>query len=257
MILYQQDNSKAGENNDIRLFENFRFMSHMHRDLELALVLEGSCEVTVEERLYTVRAGETALIFSNQIHAYSSPRPSRLLIHVFSPDNVRSFLRVLGGRIGKTPVFSCDGFIRDYYRTGLLEKNYRSSLAIKSYLYAVCDRYLSAVELVEAPRVSDDILHQMLRYISLHFRENVSLSGMAEALGYEPHYLSRVFGSGVKINLRRYINLYRVDFAKNRLLETEDTVTDIAFACGFQSVRNFNRVFLEAEGVTPQDFRRR
>lgn len=257
MIFYQRENSQSRENNDIRVFDNFSFMSHIHRDPELTLVLEGSCEITVEEVTYTLRTGDMALIFSNQIHAYASPAPSRILIHVFSADNVRSFQRALDGRIGKTPLFPCDETVRQFYKTCLLEKKYRSPLALKACLYAVLDRYLETVELVEAPRVSEDILHKMLHYISLHFREDISLSSMAESLGYEAHYLSRVFSSAVHINLRRYINQYRIDYAKHRLLESEDSITDIALSSGFQSIRNFNRAFWENEQLTPQDFRSR
>lgn len=256
MILYQQDNSRAGENNDIRIFESFNFMTHMHRDLELAFVLEGTLEITVEDTTYHVTAGEMALIFSNQIHAYASPVPSRVMIHVFSPDNVRSFIRKLDGRVGKSPLFCCDKIIRDFYYTCLIENHYRSSLAIKSYLYIICDRYLESADLVNTSKVSDNILHKMLQYISLHFREDITLVGMSDVLGYEPHYLSRVFGKAIGINLRRYINEYRVDYAKYRLSETQDSITDIALSSGFQSIRNFNRVFLECEGITPQDFRK-
>lgn len=257
MIFYQSDNSRAGENNDIRIFEDFNFMTHMHRDLELTYVLEGEIEVTVEDRTYRAKEGEMVLIFSNQIHAYASPAHSRVLIHVFSPDNVRSFIRTLNGKVGQSSVFRCDELIRNYYYTCLMEEKLRSSLAIKSYLYILCDRYLAVTPLINESKESDDILHKMLHYVADHFREDITLTSMSEALGYEPHYLSRVFGNGTGINLRRYINQYRIDYAKYRLAESDDSITDIALTCGFGSIRNFNRVFLENESLTPQEFRKR
>lgn len=257
MIFYQSDNSRAGENNDIRIFDNFNFMTHMHRDLELTFVLSGEIALTVEDKTYRVKAGEMALVFSNQIHAYSTPESSRVLIHVFSPDNVRSFIRILNGKVGKDPVFHCDAVIRDFYYACLIEQGLQSSLAIKSYLYIICDRYLASTTLVEAHKGSDNILHQMLHHIAHHFREDITLESLSDKLGYEPHYLSRVFGKGTGINLRRYINQYRIDYAKYRLSESEDSITDIALACGFGSIRNFNRVFFESESMTPQAFRNR
>ena len=256
MILYQQDNSRAGENNDIRIFDNFNFMTHMHRDLELLYVLEGDIHLTVEDKAYCVSEGEMALVFSNQIHAYATMHHSKVLIHVFSPDNVRSFIRKLNGKVGKHPVFVCDKSIRDFYYHCLIECNYRSSLAIKSYLYIICDRYLDSVELTEEHKRSDDILHQMLHYIADHFREDITLEKLSESLGYEAHYLSRVFSENTKINFRRYINQYRIDYAKYLLLESEDSVTHIALACGFGSIRSFNRVFAESEGMTPKEYRK-
>ncbi len=257
MIYYQITNSKTGENNDIRIFKNFNFLTHMHRDLELTYVLEGEINITVEDKVYHAKAGEMALIFSNQIHAYSSPLPSRVLIHVFSPDNVRSFIRTLNGKIGMTPIFTCDEVIRNFYYNCLIDKKMQSSLAIKSYLYIICDQYLSSTQLVEDIKKDTDILHKMLHYISDHFNEDITLGSISDALGYETHYLSRIFGNGTGINLRHFINQYRIDYAKYRLAETSSSITDIALSCGFGSIRNFNRVFLEYEKITPSAFRRK
>ena len=80
---------------------------------------------------------------------------------------------------------------------------------------------------------------------------------MAQELGYEMHYLSRVFSANVKINLRRYINLYRVDAAKERLINSENGIAQIALESGFQSIRNFNRVFSASTGMTPVEYRKR
>ena len=255
MIFYQTINSKSGTNNDIEIFDDFEFISHMHRDLEFILVLEGSITLTVEEKVRELTKGQTAMVFSNQIHSYLTKNHSRVLIHVFSPDNVRSFTHMLENRIGKEPVFRCDDEIKEYYYKACVEKNRRTPLAIKSYLYAICDRYLADCELTEVPKGSSDIIHLMLRYISEHFRENITLGEMAENFGYEAHYLSRVFSSSVNINLRKYINQYRVDYAKYLLSETEQSITDVAMNSGFQSIRNFNRVFSEFEGISPQVFR--
>ena len=246
-----------GVNNDIRIFRNFNFMPHMHRDFELTYVLEGEIDITVENRTYRAKKNEMALIFSNQIHSYASPGESRVLIHVFSPDNVRSFVRGLNGRVGETPLFTCDEDIRDFYYKSLIEKNLRSNLAIKSYLYIICDRYLASTALVERIKTHDDILHQMLEYIAEHFREDITLASIARDLGYEPHYLSRIFGNSTGVNLRSYINQYRIDYAKYLLSESDDPITDIALSCGFGTIRNFNRVFLEHVGVTPFAFRQK
>jgi AraC-like DNA-binding protein len=257
MFFYQSDNSKLGINNDIRVFRNFNFIPHIHRDFELTYVLEGEIHITVENKVYQVKENQMALIFSNQIHAYSTPNSSKVLIHVFSADNIRTFIRSIHGKIGETPVFSCDEVIRDFYYKCLIEKNIQSNLAIKSYLYIICDQYLASTKLVEHKNANADILHQMLDYIASHFREDITLNSIAHELGYEPHYLSRIFGNSTGINLRNYINQYRVDYAKFILSESDEPITDIAFSCGFGTIRNFNRVFLKHVGVTPFQFRQK
>ena len=62
---------------------------------------------------------------------------------------------------------------------------------------------------------------------------------------------------GEEINLRQYINQYRVDHAKYLIVDTDESITDIALSCGFQSIRNFNRVFCRLTGMTPQELRKK
>lgn len=257
MFFYQIMNSKIGINNDIRIFKNFNFMPHIHRDLELLYVLDGEIDVTIENTTYHAKKNQMALIFSNQIHSFSSPNDSRVLIHVFSPDNLRSFIQSLNGRVGKNPIFTCDESVRDFYYKCLIEKNMRSNLAIKSYLYIIFDQFLTSTELIEQNKTNDDILHQMLDYITNHFKEDITLKSIAHDLGYEPHYLSRIFGNRTGVNLRNYINQYRIDYAKYMLSESKEPITDIALSSGFGTIRNFNRVFLEHVGTTPLSFRQK
>ena len=113
------------------------------------------------------------------------------------------------------------------------------------------------LELIEQNKTNDDILHQMLDYITNHFKEDITLKSIAHDLGYEPHYLSRIFGNRTGVNLRNYINQYRIDYAKYMLSESKEPITDIALSSGFGTIRNFNRVFLEHVGTTPLSFRQK
>jgi len=256
MILYQKDNSSLTQNNDIRLYTDFEYIPHLHRDFEMVYVLEGSVTAAIEERRFTVKAGEMLLVLSNQIHSYICDGHNKAVVHVFSADNVPAFARAVSGKYCNEPVFECDPDVAGYYMSCCIGKEDRSPYALKSYLYAICSQFLSKCSLTERNDAKSDILHRMLKYVSEHFEENVTLYKMAAELGYETHYLSRVFSRAVGMNIKNYINLYRVDMAKNLLVSTNRSVTEIALACGFQSIRNFNRVFLSEAGVTPQDYRR-
>lgn len=257
MILYQQFNSLFSGNNDIRIYDSFEYMAHLHRDFEFVYVLEGTLTVFVENMRYELTPGKMLLVLSNQIHSYQSNTPNRAVIHVFSGDNVPAFTRLVSGKASPCPVFTCDEEIARYYLQYCLEKGNRSPFAFKSYLYGICDCFLQKCELCDAEEISASILHRMLTYISEHFQEDITLKNMAAELGYESHYLSRVFGKAIGIHMKQYINLYRIDRAKDLLINTEDSITDIALSCGFQSIRNFDRVFMASTNMTPQEFRRK
>ena len=52
-----------------------------------------------------------------------------------------------------------------------------------------------------------------------------------------------------------YINKQRLDHAERMLVTLEDAVGDICYACGFASVRQFNRAFKDVYGCTPSQYR--
>ncbi len=55
----------------------------------------------------------------------------------------------------------------------------------------------------------------------------------------------------------RFLSSFRVKVAEKYLLEEDLTVTDIAFKCGFNSIKTFNRVFKIIKGCTPTEIRKR
>ena len=255
MILYQAANSRGINHNDIRIYEDFSYVPHFHRDFELIYVEKGDLDVIVDGRPYRTVEDQMALILSNQIHSYESTAPNRVFVHVFSSDNVPAFAKLIADREACTPVFDCDQAARDFYLSCIMGQK-RSALSLKAALYAVCSDFWEKSEFVPTRGGNTRLLHQMLSYISEHYCEEITLEKMAQALGYEPHYLSRVFSGGIKINLRAYINLYRTDSARERLVDGEDSIARIALESGFQSIRNFNQVFAASMGMTPMEYQK-
>ena len=255
MIWYQTDNSCGVNHNDIRLYEDFFYVPHLHRDYELIYVENGDLNITVEGELYHAHEGQMALILSNLIHSFESPMSNRVFVHVFSADNVPAFSKLCADKGVISPVFDCDPAVRDFYLSYCIKVQKRSSLALKAALYAVCNEYCEKCYFIPAKKENTGLLHMMLSYVAEHYSEEITLERMAQALGYEPHYLSRVFSGGIKMNLRAYINLYRLDSARERLIGSEESVARIALESGFQSIRNFNRVFAAGIGMTPMEYR--
>ncbi len=94
-------------------------------------------------------------------------------------------------------------------------------------------------------------------YIRLHYSDsNLSVRQIADAIGITDTYLSSIFTEYTGENLVSYLNRYRVDMAKELLLNTQIIIKDVGFKTGFYTVQNFNRVFKRFEGMTPGDFRK-
>ncbi|NRU22139.1 YesN/AraC family two-component response regulator [Clostridium beijerinckii] len=98
-------------------------------------------------------------------------------------------------------------------------------------------------------------MQNLLRYIEIHYHEKISLDSIAKDLGFSKFYLSRIFSNKIGYQFNDYINRLRINKAQKLLSETDLPVTVIALECGFESQRNFNRIFKELTTLTPTKFR--
>ena len=96
---------------------------------------------------------------------------------------------------------------------------------------------------------------QSIIYINDRITKDFTLKEIADIAGVNRNYYCRIFKKYTGKTVRNYINNRRVEIAKERLRSTNDTVIDIAIACGFNSITNFNKVFKRLAGMTPSEYR--
>jgi len=97
--------------------------------------------------------------------------------------------------------------------------------------------------------------NDVLQYIEDHFREDLSLSGVAEVFGLSPNYFSTLFKKKTNHNFVHYLANLRIREGKRLLLETDMTVREISAAAGYASASFFIRSFKQSEGLTPLEYR--
>ncbi|WP_177237974.1 helix-turn-helix domain-containing protein [Paenibacillus sp. 1_12] len=100
-------------------------------------------------------------------------------------------------------------------------------------------------------RLSD----HMLDLIHERFHTDLTLESCAKALNYHPNYLKRVFRGELGINFSDYLIQYRMNIAKQLLLDSDMKISEIAEKIGYSSSQNFIRNFRKTEGTTPGQFR--
>ncbi|MES0863128.1 GlxA family transcriptional regulator [Ruegeria sp. SCPT10] len=83
----------------------------------------------------------------------------------------------------------------------------------------------------------------------------VSPSDIAERLGISTRQLERLFGKYLNTSPKKYLMEMRLERAQKLLLQTEASITEVAFACGFENPGHFSRVYRSSFGVTPHSQR--
>jgi len=92
-------------------------------------------------------------------------------------------------------------------------------------------------------------------FIHEHFGEELSLPQVAKAANTSANYLSEKFKEATGTNFVRYVARIRFEKAAKLLREADLRVSEIAFATGFQSLSQFNRVFKKLAGKSPTEYR--
>jgi AraC family transcriptional regulator len=87
------------------------------------------------------------------------------------------------------------------------------------------------------------------------FRENLTLSIIAESAGVHRVHMNKVFRQHFRCTIGEYIRRLRIEFACQKLSSSQDTFVEIAFAAGFSDQSHFCRVFNKFLGMTPLQYR--
>lgn len=95
------------------------------------------------------------------------------------------------------------------------------------------------------------------RYILEHFSEEIHHQELAARVHLAPASFCRLFKKVTRKTCTAFINEIRLGHACRLLLESEASITEIAFACGFRNLSNFNRRFRERYAMSPRDYRKR
>jgi|SRR5215470_13153781 len=93
------------------------------------------------------------------------------------------------------------------------------------------------------------------KYIEEHSREELSLTLVARVVNMNANYLSENFKQVTGINFVNYVAGTRFANACDLLQNPNLRITEIAFAAGFQSLSQFNRVFKRFSGKSPTQYR--
>lgn len=256
MISYEAN--RFGNSNYIEysVLTDFCFPLHLHRCLEFVMVTDGTLGIGINTEKYLVHQGEGVLILSNEPHSFFSDEHSAMKSVIFSPELVPSFLNRVGEKTAMNPVFSVSPLLMDTLIPAFSGQKPVDVLEAKGILYLLCSSFLQQVTLVKNGSKNLPLLNRILSYVEEHFAENLTLSTLSAALGYDYYYLSRYFSNTLRIPFHSYLTEYRICYAASLIEQKKYPITDIAYLSGFSSIRTFNAAFQKVKGMTPSAFRK-
>ncbi|MBE6643953.1 MAG: helix-turn-helix domain-containing protein [Ruminococcaceae bacterium] len=99
-------------------------------------------------------------------------------------------------------------------------------------------------------------LNRALEYLYLHFNESITVSDVAEHIGYTANYFNAVFKQSIGMPFRQYLREVRLNYASILLCSQDIPITEVAMESGFESSAHFSRSFHEKYGISPKEYRK-
>ncbi|MBZ9686017.1 AraC family transcriptional regulator [Clostridium estertheticum] len=257
---------------------SLEFLAHWHVDIEIIYVCEGNLRVGINNESRILTKGELAICSSGDIHYYDSKgMESSSIILIFTPgligfksgwpENgkfiypfIESELKFKGTKL---PEVSNEilKLLNCIYEEMQQENQYYNYF-VRSKLFELCGiilRFLPAssvdikIDNRKLPLIK--AMKKTIHYIENNYSEDITLESIAKKANLSMFYFSRVFKDIVGMNYKTYLNWVRVNKAESMIKTSNMPITDIAFECGFNSIRSFNRVYKAIKGDIPSNLR--
>lgn len=112
------------------------------------------------------------------------------------------------------------------------------------------------VDYMKEVQKSESVVGKAKRFILQNYTRNISREDIALNVFLTPDYLSKIFKAETGIYIKDYINEIRIEKAKELLIHSNSSISDIACETGFENFSYFSTVFKKATGESPYTFRK-
>ena len=99
------------------------------------------------------------------------------------------------------------------------------------------------------------LVNQVQKHIEENYSENITLTDVAKQFNIDMYYLSHTFKKMSGYTFKQYLIAQRLSKAKELLLTTPKSVTEVCMCCGFNNVSHFIRLFKKNEGLSPLKYK--
>jgi len=254
---------------------------HYHQEFELSFITEGSGKRIVGDSVETFYPGDLIFIGPRIPHVWFSDTPvlnqhsGRTLESVYLLFNHR----IIPSELTRLPEFIYVNRAIQYSERGMritgntlnqvsrimLQLPYLSNMKRLMLFYEIMDMigrsdsftYLASAEYARTRfHPLNKRVKSIHEYLMKNYREEITLKQIADQVHMAPASVSRFFKSATGMSVFEYLNKIKIELARQLLLNTEMSVVDISYDCGFNNLSHFNKQFKKFNQATPRQFRK-
>ncbi len=260
-------------NTDVQVFP-----PHWHERIEIVYVLGEELKIGVNNSVYTLHKRDILIVGMGEVHYFlmQPQKCDRIIVH-FELSLFGSLANSISGRRLLNPLipfcpdnelsaFSIHAFFERIIlaiqqETQHKEKGFQFILGARLYeLAAGIIRYIPNEKLCAAEMNKQmkklQLLEQVAQYVDRNLYREITLEEVSKHVNFSMYHFTRFFKDTTGMTFWQYLNNYKVSKAANYLINTTDTISEIAFNSGFNSIKTFNRVFKQIKGCSPSEFKK-
>lgn len=252
---------------------------HWHSEFELNLVQKGTAEFVFNDEKCIVQAGDILILPPDILHAvypienqelvYDALVFNKLMLGTGSNDRSSTdcILPIVNGTSKITTLIprelpnhaefeECARKIFQCAKMNLPSYD----LLLKSELlhfFFLLESNGSLIHHDESEISYSSMIRPCLEYMNEHFAENITVEQLASQIHLSKSYFMWCFKKAVGIGAIEYLTQLRLREARNLLITSPASVSEVAYQCGYGNLSNFNRQFKKLVGCTPNEYRKK
>jgi AraC-type DNA-binding domain-containing proteins len=258
----------------LKLFEKYTVANHWHPDLEFVLVVNGTMEYFVNGEIQRLKAGEGIFVNSKRMHYnyLQTQTDCSFIVVVIHPSLLSGNTDAGSNYVREKFGLETENFThllpeiewQNHILCGLqdicnlmYEEN-ADLLELLSKAAALCSGIGKHIQTYETHIKNGSewpSLWNMTAFIHRNFDRKLTLEEIAAAGSVCRSKCCEIFRNHAGQTPNLYLTRYRIQKSSELLRDSDRSIIDIAFTCGFQSAGYFAQVFRGETGLTPKEYR--
>ncbi len=272
-VVNYQDNLK------LKIYMNKQsddYPPHWHSATEIIMPLEDEYTIIINEQEYKLRTNDILIIPPGEIHGIKAPKTGCRVVIQFNGTllndlkEFKSVFQMFRPFVIATPENMPDihknlnslimDIISEYFSDMpfWVASSYALLIRFFTILARKCTTTSNNTSIMTKNRKQHeyiDCFFYVCQYINEHCTENLSIDDIAKIAGFSKYHFTRLFKQIMNVTCYEYLLNRRLVYAEQLLLETDNTIMQVAMKSGFSSLATFNRVFRAKNHCTPSEYK--
>ncbi len=239
--------------------------NHYHNYFEIYYMKKGSCCYFIDNKIYNVATHDIIVIPNGVIHnaTYQDYDYERLLLqfdnefintelfsmlqnllkqHIYRPGNYKEIEEIL------------DKIEFEYKKNDMVSEELIKCHLTELFSYIIRNE---SCYMTNDEQNNNLVIEDIIIYINKNFSSQLTLDTMSEKTGFSKFYFSKFFKKSTGLGYKEYLLMIRMKEAKKLLSSTNETISNIAFLCGFNDSNYFSTIFKKTNSISPNTYRKK